>query len=348
MTLGPVMLAVEGTGLTPADRDLLQQPAVGGVILFKRNFESPQQLQALVQEIQALRSPGLLIAVDQEGGRVQRFGEPFSVLPPAGWFGLIYNQDAAKAKTLARDAGWLMAAELLACGIDLSFAPVLDLHRGVSRVVGDRSLHRKPDAVVSLANSLMHGMREAGMQAVGKHYPGHGAVVADSHEELPVDRREYAQISEDLSVFERMLASGLPAIMTAHVVYSELDSLPASFSEWWLQQELRERIGFRGAVFSDDLSMKATNGFGDIVQRAQAVLQAGTDMLLVCNDRPAAERVVDALREHADPRAMVRLARLRGARNFDGALLRDLPRWQQAQSALSDALGQSLAGSGDW
>ncbi|MEM8549091.1 MAG: beta-N-acetylhexosaminidase [Pseudomonadota bacterium] len=348
MPLGPVMLDVNGTALSPADRDLLRAPAVGGVILFKRNFSSPEQLKSLVAEIKSLRTPELLVAVDQEGGRVQRFGYPFSILPPAGWFGLLYDRDPEMATMLAREAGWLLAAELVAAGVDLSFAPVLDLQRGVSHVIGDRALHRRPDAVVALASALMGGMREAGMAAVGKHYPGHGAVVADSHEELPVDRREYPDISTDLSVFERMSERGLPAVMTAHVVYSELDPLPASFSQWWLQSELRERVGFRGAIFSDDLSMKATDGFGDLPRRANMALAAGSDMVLVCNDRPGAERVVDALEDYLQPQSMARLARLRATPPQACPSLCDQPRWQSAESLLAEALGQPLGGTGAW
>ncbi len=340
MPLGPLMIDVEGVALSPADRDLLSEPAVGGVILFKRNFKSIEQLIELNEEIKELRSPELLIAVDQEGGRVQRFGPPFTTLPPLGWFGLLYRQDPTRALDLARLTGWLLAAELLSCGVDLSFAPVLDLHYGVSAVIGDRSLHRNPDVVVALATRMMHGMKEAGMAAVGKHFPGHGAVVADSHHELPVDRREYSDMFDDIVVFERMAAAGLPALMTAHVVYSALDRMPASFSPWWQQQELRSRIGFNGAVFSDDLTMKATAAYGSIEARVDLALDAGSDMVLICNDRAAAERAIRHLSGVFNPTSMSRLARLRAGATFDTAALTSLEQWREARSALDDALGR--------
>ena len=338
MALGPLMLDVDGLGLSPADRELIASPAVGGVILFKRNFENLTQLAEICKEIRSIKTPSVLIAVDQEGGRVQRFGAPFAPLPPLGWFGHLHDRDAPKALNLIRDTGWLLAAELLSAGLDLSFAPVLDLSRGVSTVIGDRSLHRDADVVAELAIAMMRGMAEAGMQATGKHFPGHGAVVADSHHELPVDRREYADITEDMRAFERLVRAGIPAIMTAHVVYSELDPLPASFSPWWIGTELRERIGFNGAVFSDDLSMRATAGLGSIRERADAVLEAGSDMLIVCNDRPAAEQVAEHLSGLVRPQSMTRLARMRGTAHFDTSRLSSEPRWRAARTALDEAL----------
>lgn len=338
MALGPLMLDVDGLSLSPVDRELIASPAVGGVILFKRNFESLPQLIELCAQIQAVKSPAVLIAVDQEGGRVQRFGSPFAPLPPLGWFGHAHARDASAALNLIRETGWLLAAELLAAGLDLSFAPVLDLSRGVSTVIGDRSLHRSPEVVAELATAMMRGMADAGMQATGKHFPGHGAVVADSHHELPVDRRDYADITEDMRPFEQLVRAGLPAVMTAHVVYSELDPLPASFSPWWIGSELRQRIGFRGAVFSDDLTMRATAELGSITERADAVLEAGSDMVLVCNDRPSAERVAEHLADRILPQSMTRLARMRGTPNFDTAALASEPRWQAAREALDHAL----------
>lgn len=338
MALGPVMLDVDGLSLSPADRELIAAPAVGGVILFKRNFSNKRQLIELNQQIKAIKSPSVLIAVDQEGGRVQRFGAPFAELPALGWFGHRYDQDQPEALRLIREVGWLLAAELIDCGLDLSFAPVLDLARGVSTVIGDRALHRDPNAVADLAIAMMRGMDDAGMRATGKHFPGHGAVVADSHLELPVDRREYAEITDDLRPFERLIRAGLPAVMTAHVVYSQLDPLPASFSPWWIGSELRERLAFNGAVFSDDLTMKATSGLGDIEARAEAVLAAGSDMLLVCNDRPAAERVVERLSGAQSPQSMARLARMRATPMVRQGPLSADPRWQAARKMLDAAL----------
>ncbi|MEN7343735.1 MAG: beta-N-acetylhexosaminidase [Pseudomonadota bacterium] len=338
MPLGPLMLDIEGVSLTPLDRELIASPAVGGVILFKRNYESSEQLAALTEEIRAVKSPPVLIAVDQEGGRVQRFGPPFVQLPPLGWFGLMHRKNETKALELARHAGWLLAAELLAAGLDMSFAPVLDLDRGVSTVIGDRALHRNADVVAALATAIMRGMSDAGMQAVGKHFPGHGAVVADSHLELPVDRREYPEITEDMRVFERLVRAGIPGIMTAHVVYSELDPLPASFSGWWQQSELRQRIGFSGAIFSDDLTMKATSHLGSITDRAKAVLDSGTDMVLVCNDRARAERVAEYLSGYSSPASMMRLARMRGKGELTRDTLADSQRWRDARQAIDAAL----------
>lgn len=340
MPLGSVMLDVEGLELSPLDRELIASPAVGGVILFKRNFKSREQVYELVKQIKGVKSPSVLVAVDQEGGRVQRFGPPFVQLPPLGWFGLLHEEDPKRALRLVRQAGWVLAAELLSAGLDLSFAPVLDLDRGVSSVIGDRAFHRSAEVVSSLATEMMRGMADAGMCAVGKHFPGHGAVVADSHLELPVDRREYADITEDMRVFERLIRADIPAIMTAHVVYAELDALPASFSAWWQQTELRQRLGFSGAIFSDDLSMKATLGIGSAVERAKVVLDAGTDMLLICNDRPNAERVVESLSAHRALQSMTRLARLRGRPSFDCACLNELEPWREAHVALDDALAR--------
>ncbi|MEO0576055.1 MAG: beta-N-acetylhexosaminidase [Pseudomonadota bacterium] len=342
MALGSIMLDIEGLELTPLDRDLLRQPAVGGVILFKRNFSNITQITELIADIKSVKTPALLVGVDQEGGRVQRFGAPMTALPPMGWFGLLFDRDARAARELARETGWLLAAELLQTGVDVSFAPVLDLQRGVSSVIGDRAFHRSVDGVVALASAMMHGMQEAGMPAVGKHFPGHGAVVADSHLELPVDRREYADITEDIQVFERMILAGIPALMSAHVVYATLDPLPASFSPWWLTSELRTRLGFRGAVFSDDLTMRATSGFGDITSRSDAVLAAGTDMILICNDRSSAEAAVDHQAGQQRPEAMARLARMRATPTFDVTALNDNPRWRSAREQLQSALAGEL------
>ncbi len=312
MTLGPVMLDLAGVELEAQDRELLRHPAVGGVILFSRNYESPQQLAALTTEIHALRKPGLLIAVDQEGGRVQRFRDGFTLLPPVHLIGRQYDIDRDAARDSAAAAGWLMAAELRASGIDLSFAPVLDLDYGISTVIGDRAFHRSPEVVAELAGRFVRGMRDAGMMATGKHFPGHGAVVADSHLALPEDHRPYADIAEDMRPYERLIGAGLEAVMVAHVVYSELDPTPAGFSRWWLTEELRTRMRFHGVIFSDDLSMAAAAAMGEMPERAQRALAAGCDMVLVCNDRRAAVRVVESLEGYSEPASQVRLAHLHG------------------------------------
>ncbi|HWM27110.1 MAG TPA: beta-N-acetylhexosaminidase, partial [Woeseiaceae bacterium] len=238
MALGPVMLDIEGLLLTPADRDLLAEPAVGGVILFSRNFASPSQLADLVASIRALRSPPLLLAVDQEGGRVQRFREGFSTIPPMRRIGHEYDRDPELALELARTAGWLIAAELRAADLDLSFAPCVDLDRAVSEVIGERAFHSDPDAVATLAAAFCRGLRKAGMVAIAKHFPGHGAVVADSHERLPVDRRQYGDILDDMRPFETLVGHRLLAgVMLAHVVYVETDVLPAGFSRYWIEDQ---------------------------------------------------------------------------------------------------------------
>jgi len=330
------MLDFEGVALTPADRDVLREPAVGGVILFTRNYESPQQIADLVAEIQALRSPPLLIAVDHEGGRVQRFRDGFSVIPAMRRIGHEYEEDPDEALRLARLAGWLIAAELRAAGIDLCLAPCVDLDWGVSEIIGDRAFHSSPDVVGELAGEFARGLRSAGMAAVLKHFPGHGAVVADSHLQLPVDRREYGDILDDMRPYDRLIGNGLAAgVMLAHVVYREMDDMPAGFSSFWIERELRGRLGFGGAVFCDDLSMKATSAYGSMQRRAKRALDAGCDMVLVCNDRRAAEQAVQALNDYTSPLSLVRLARLHGTGHFlrDSLLAGD--EWQNANSAFA-------------
>jgi len=330
------MLDIDGLSLTPADRDLLREPAVGGVILFSRNFDVPERLIDLVAEIRALRSPPLLVTVDHEGGRVQRFRDGFTPVPPMRLIGREFQKDPDLADHLAHQAGWLIGSELRAVGIDLCFAPCVDLDWGVSEVIGDRSFHKRPDVVGDLAASFSRGLRSAGMAAVAKHFPGHGAVVADSHLNLPVDRREYSDVLDDMRPFERLISNALVAgVMTAHVVYRQTDELPASFSEFWIQRELRSRLGFDGAVFCDDLSMKATRGYGTMPERAQRALEAGCDMVLICNDRAAAQEAVVALRDYSNPLSLVRLARLHGTGHTMRETLLASEEWRHANSDLS-------------
>jgi beta-N-acetylhexosaminidase len=320
MALGPVMLDLEGLALTPADRSLLTEPAVGGVILFSRNYASPAQLADLVAAIRAVRTPPLLIAVDHEGGRVQRFRDGFTRIPPMRRLGRQYDDDRAAALDLAKTVGWLIASELRASGIDLAFAPCVDLDWGVSEVIGDRAFHRQPDAVAALAGAFCRGMKNAGMAAIAKHFPGHGAVVADSHAKLPLDRREYGEVLDDMRPYEKLIAHRLLAgVMLAHVVYAEADPMPAGFSSYWIGNQLRAQTGFDGAVFCDDLSMQATAGFGSMPERARLALDAGCDMVLVCNDRAAARATVAELNDWSNPLSLVRLARLHGT----GAALRE-------------------------
>ena len=335
MTLGPVMLDIEGTALTQEDRELLRHPNVGGVILFARNYESPEQLRRLTREIHALRHPELVIAVDQEGGRVQRFRTGFTPLPPMHMLGRQYDMNREQALQLAQNCGWLMAAELRAAGVDLSFAPVLDLDYGLSEVIGDRAFHRDPEAVARLAGRFMAGMHDAGMASVGKHFPGHGGVVADSHHALPEDRRGYSELLDDLRPYELLIAEGLAGVMVAHVVYSRLDRMPAGFSRWWLRTELRVRLRFQGAIFSDDLSMAGAAFAGTPVARAALALEAGCDVVLVCNDRPAAAAVVESLGDWYEPASHLRLTRLRG-RAGATAPLEGSAQWRRAADAVRD------------
>jgi len=282
---GPVMLGVEGLELTPADRERLAHPLVGGVILFARNFAEPDQLVSLTTEIHAAREPRLPIAVDHEGGRVQRFRAGFTAVPPMRTLGESWEQDVARAAREAEALGATIAKELRAHGVDFSFAPVLDLDWGSSTVIGDRAFSDNANAVAHLASALCHGLRKHGMGAVGKHFPGHGHVAADSHHEIPIDERPMSAIAaHDLVPFAALAGSGLEGIMPAHVVYPAVDDRPAGFSRVWLQDILRDRLRFDGLVFSDDLDMAGAHGAGDMIARADAALAAGCDVVLLCND----------------------------------------------------------------
>lgn len=335
MTLGPLIADVEGYELTPEDRELLQHPAIGGVILFARNYESAEQVAALAADIHQLRDPHLLVAVDQEGGRVQRFRDEFTHLPPLACLGKIYDKDKTRAKYLARTTGWLMASELRAVGVDLSFAPVLDLDFGVSTIIGNRALHQRPEAVSELAQAYQAGMHDAGMAATGKHFPGHGAVAADSHLALPVDERSYQDMEQwDIVPFRRMIHAAIAAIMMAHVVYPDIDTSPAGFSRRWIRDILRDYLHFNGLVFSDDLSMEGAACAGDHVARASAALEAGCDMVLVCNNRNAAGLVAESLVSYENPVAHTRMLRMHGRHPLDINTLHSDPRWEQAVAAV--------------
>lgn len=282
---GPLMLDVAGTALTDDECARLSDPRVGGVILFARNFTDSAQLAALTAELRALREPALLIAVDHEGGRVQRFRrDGFTRLPAMRALGAIWAEDHLAALDAARATGYVLAAELLAHDVDLSFTPVLDLDYGASRAIGNRAFHRDPQVVAALAQALATGMAEAGMRCVGKHFPGHGFVEADSHHEIPVDARSFEAIwQEDIAPYRHRLGRRLAGVMPAHVIYSACDPQPAGFSSFWLQDVLRGRLGFTGTIFSDDLNMESAKVAGDIVGRTRAAHAAGCDMLLVCN-----------------------------------------------------------------
>ncbi len=308
---GPLMLDVAGLELTGAERERVAHPLVGGVILFTRNYAASAQLRALTASIRALREPAPVIAVDHEGGRVQRFRDGFSALPPMRLLGEQWDRDPAAAAAAAEATGRCIAAELSAHGVDFSFTPVLDLDYGHSTVIGDRALHGNPNAVAHLASALCRGLRDGGMAAVGKHFPGHGFVRADSHAELPVDERPLAALEkDDLIPFLALVRLGIEGIMPAHVAYPALDSLPAGFSRRWLQEVLRGRLGFDGLIFSDDLSMAGARVGGDIVARAEAAQAAGCDMVLVCNDPDAADALLSRWRPAAKPDLGRRLSRM--------------------------------------
>lgn len=296
MPRGPVMADIAGLELAAEEKERLCHPAVGAVILFSRNFESCEQLQSLTSQIHELREAPLLIAVDHEGGRVQRFREGFTHLPAMRHFGEMFDEDPAQALQHCSTAGWLMAAELLELGVDFSFAPIADLDSGISDVIGDRAFHSQPGIASELAVSFMLGMRKAGMAATAKHFPGHGSVSGDSHHMLPLDQRPFEQLSDnDLVPFRVMIAEGVEGIMTAHVIYPEMDSQPPTFSPYWLHDVLRDQLGFNGLIFSDDLSMEGARVAGGPFQRATAAMQAGCDMILVCNDTQALDEVIDGL-----------------------------------------------------
>lgn len=287
MPPGPVIAAVSGLELDMADRERLLHPRVGGVTLFARNFASKAQVSALCREIHALRDPPLLICVDHEGGRVQRFKEGYTALPAMRRIGELADRDGARASEIARAAGCIMGSELKACGVDVSFAPVLDLDYGASTIIGDRAFHSDPQIVTTLAGALLDGMGAAGMVGVGKHFPGHGYIAADSHLELPVDERNFTLIeTRDLVPFVS-LASRLAGVMPAHVLYPSIDTRPAGFSRYWLREVLRRQCGFDGAIFSDDLGMLGAAGEGGFGARASAAFDAGCDLVLACTPADA-------------------------------------------------------------
>ncbi|QEP43313.1 beta-N-acetylhexosaminidase [Ectothiorhodospiraceae bacterium BW-2] len=335
MSLGVVMIDLQGESITAEERQRLLHPHVGGVILFSRNFGSVAQLQALVSELHQLRRPPLLVAVDHEGGRVQRFREGFTALPAAGAIGAIFAHDRPRARELAEASGWVMAAELRSCGIDFSFTPVLDIDYGCSRVIGDRAFHSTAEGVSDLALHYMHGIKQAGMAAIGKHFPGHGGVEADSHHALPIDSRDWETILyHDLRPFKRLIDNGLDGVMPAHVLYVAIDSQPAGFSRFWLQQVLRQQFAFSGAIFSDDLSMEGAREAGSMIERAQLALKAGCDMVLVCNRPHEVESLLQQLPPQLDPLQQAHRVRLHGRGRFTLKQLHYHQRWQRAVESL--------------
>jgi len=336
MSLGPLMVDIAGTELSPDDVRVLAHPLVGSVILFSRNYSDPRQVAALTADIRALRTPHLLIGVDHEGGRVQRFREGFTRLPAARLLGRRFDEDRRDGLDLAQSVGWLLASELRAVGVDFSFAPCVDLDYGVSEIIGDRAFHSDPDAVAALAVATMVGMREAGMPAIAKHFPGHGAVVADSHVALPVDRREFADLEADMRPYRPLNDNNLAGIMAAHVVFPAVDALPASLSKRWITGILRGELGFHGCVFADDLSMAGAAAFGDITARAELALGAGCDVLPICNDRQSVESVIGRLgTDVASAASQARLVRMR-ARGEMPTHLRENRHWQETAARIAN------------
>lgn len=326
--IGPVMIDVKGLTLSAYDREKIAHPNTGALILFSRNYESPQQVTELIAAIRVARNGPILIAVDQEGGRVQRFRSGFTRLPPAAAL-----QDVPE---LAESAGWLMAAEMLAVGVDFSFTPVLDVDCGVSEIIGNRAFSTDYAQVAELADAFRRGMRRAGMAATGKHFPGHGAVASDSHLTLPIDDRDLDTIrSRDLVPFARLIANGLEAVMPAHVVYPAVDRQPAGFSERWLRDVLRGELQFDGVIFSDDLSMAGAAVAGSFEERAGLALQAGCDMVLVCNDPDAAEQVLDCIPIRSDPTRERRLQAMVGQSGSTLEVLMQNPSWQRIAEQLT-------------
>ncbi len=336
MSLGPLMIDVAGAELSADDADVLRHPLIGSVLLFSRNYRNPQQLAQLSAAIRALRTPQLLIAVDHEGGRVQRFRDDFTRLPASRLLGRRFDENRSDALRLTHSIGWLMASELRAAGVDFSFAPCVDLDYGVSEVIGDRAFHRDPEAVAALAAAYLSGMREAGMAAVAKHFPGHGAVVADSHVAVPVDRREFVDLEADLQPYRVLIDNQLPGVMAAHVVYPAVDALPASLSRRWITDILRGTLGFHGCVFADDLTMAGAAAVGDVVKRTQLAFAAGCDVLPICNDRQAVRMVLEALEPDAATAAsQARLVRMR-ARGEPPEALAGNAHWRETVARIAD------------
>ncbi|MEE9309536.1 MAG: beta-N-acetylhexosaminidase [Cocleimonas sp.] len=326
MHIAPLMLDLDSIELSAEEKELLQHPLTGGVILFTRNYESIEQLDQLVKGIRAATNNDLLISVDHEGGRVQRFRSEFTELPAIA---TLCEQDHAEKSSYQH--GWLMAAEVRAMGIDFSFAPVLDINYGVSEVIGDRAFNQDPAIISHLATEYIKGMRDAGMASTGKHFPGHGAVTEDSHHEIPRDSRSREEIWQaDIIPFAELIKTGLGAVMPAHVIYTEIDDKPAGFSPYWLQTILRKDLAFDGVIFSDDLTMEGASVMGGYTERAEAAMQAGCDMVLVCNNRQGAVEVIDNAKLDQSDASSTRLCRMVGKSFMNRSALLDTKQWADA------------------
>lgn len=337
--LGPVILDLSGFELINEEETLINHPLVGGIIIFSRNYDNPQQLATLIQNIRALR-PELILCVDQEGGRVQRLQNQFTRLPHMKILGDLFDSGAYpedKVFEFCEKIGYLMASEVRAIGLDLSFAPVLDINKGVSEIMRDRAIHSEPEVIAQLATAYIQGMHRAGMKATGKHFPGHGHVKADSHLELPVDTRHFDELKEDMLPFES-LANTLDAIMTAHIRFPAVDNIPVTFSPFWLQTVLREQLGFNGTIVSDDLTMEGASGMGDYVQRAQMALDAGCDFILICNNREGAIKALDNIEDRVNEMTYSRRANLQADEiKMTWQHLKDSKDWQEAYKIMEMA-----------
>ncbi|MTI14311.1 beta-N-acetylhexosaminidase [Sansalvadorimonas verongulae] len=335
---GVLVFDLVGQQLTDREKHLLRHPAMAGLILFTRNFESRAQLTDLVAQVRDINND-LLIMADQEGGRVQRFrGEGFTTVPSMGTFGRLWRNSPAQAVELIKDTGWLLGSELRSVGIDLGLSPVLDLDRGISRVIGDRGFSDNPDIVIDLASAFIQGLHAAGMKSVGKHFPGHGGIGVDSHIALPTDKRTLCEIEPDLRPYMALTQQGLDGVMPAHVRFPELDDAPAGFSRFWLNDMLREKVDFNGAVFSDCLCMAGASVAGDIVQRSIKALDAGCDAILACNNPDAVDQVVQAWEQEKLPAVnTLQRKRLEAMKGSSSVLWGDLesdPRRVETQARL--------------
>jgi beta-N-acetylhexosaminidase len=334
MAIGPLMLDLEGLEITSAEKDMLQNPLLGGIIFFSRNYASPQQIAELSQAVRETAGEDVLVAVDHEGGRVQRFREGFTAVPPMATI-LAESKNLNEAKHSAYRWGSLIAIEVQAVGIDFSFAPVLDLGNEISRVIGDRAFSTKVNEVIELGREFIKGMNDFGMAATAKHFPGHGSVEADSHVDIPVDDRPREQIiSQDMRVFAE-LVEHYQAVMPAHVIYPSVDKQPAGFSELWLQDILRNQLNFDGVIFSDDLSMKGAEVVGGYYERAKAAVSAGCDMVLVCNHPKEGRELMESFDFETDPKSSARLAKMKGqSLNYSLTQVRQSDNWLQLQNDL--------------
>ncbi|ARD45456.1 beta-N-acetylhexosaminidase [Colwellia sp. PAMC 21821] len=335
--MGPVMLDVHGTSLSQEDKEILQHPLVGGLIFFTRNYQSPEQIADFSQQIRIAAKKPILIAVDHEGGRVQRFRDGFSLIPAMGKLWQMSEENLTLAKELAKQSAILMALEVQAVGIDISFAPVLDINN-ISDVIGDRAFHQQPDYVTELAEAFIDGLHQVGMKATGKHFPGHGSVKADSHIDLPIDNRSKADVfQQDLLPFQQLIARGkVDALMPAHVIFPDVDSQAVGFSHYWLQNILREQLGFNGVIFSDDLSMQGAASVGGYIERAEAAQAAGCDMLLLCNNRDGCIDVLDNANISISSVGAQRLSMLLKKADSQWSSLKNNSAWQQARQSLSN------------